>query len=402
MASSKPTQKASTSMLIGAALLMATSAIGPGFLTQTATFTEQYKTSFSCIMILAILMALVVQLNVWRILIASGKTGNIVANEVLPGLGYVISALVFIGGIAFEIGNVAGAGMGLNVLFGVDVKVGAALSAVVCIAIFVVKQFGKAMDKFSTILGGVMIVLSAYAAVTSHAPVGQVLYRTVAPETFSFLALTTLLGGTVGGYITFSGAHRLLDGGVKGPGAVHQATRTATMGIIVTAVVRYLLFFAVLGVVLLGIKLDPANPAATPFQHVAGTFGYKLFGLVLWSAAATSIVGCAYTSFSFVKSYFKTVQNHYATWIMAFIVFCTAWFIILGRPVTLLVLAGSINGLILPFSLGAVLLASRNKKIVGEEYHHPTWLIVLGVIVVAIALYSGIRSLGSIASLWKG
>jgi len=57
---------------------------------------------------------------------------------------------------------------------------------------------------------------------------------------------------------------------------------------------------------------------------------------------------------------------------------------------------------ILPFSLGAVLLASRNKKIVGEEYHHPTWLIVLGVIVVAIALYSGIRSLGSIASLWKG
>ena len=100
-----------------------------------------------------------------------------------------------------------------------------------------------------------------------------------------------------------------------------------------------LLFFAVLGVVLLGIKLDPANPAATPFQHVAGTFGYKLFGLVLWSAAATSVVGCAYTSFSFVKSYFKTVQNHYATWIMAFIVFCTAWFIILGRPVTLLVLA---------------------------------------------------------------
>src|SRR5659263_239238 len=122
MEKNKSKNRYSTGMLIGAAMLMATSAVGPGFLTQTAQFTGVYGASFSCIMILAILMALVVQLNVWKIIVASGKSGEAVANGVIPGLGYVISALVFLGGIAFEIGNVAGAGMGLNAMFGIDVK----------------------------------------------------------------------------------------------------------------------------------------------------------------------------------------------------------------------------------------------------------------------------------------
>lgn len=37
--------------LFGAAFLMATSAIGPGFLTQTSTFTEQYKGVFALVII---------------------------------------------------------------------------------------------------------------------------------------------------------------------------------------------------------------------------------------------------------------------------------------------------------------------------------------------------------------
>ena len=38
-------KKKSGGALLGAAFLMATSAIGPGFLTQTATFTGQYQAS---------------------------------------------------------------------------------------------------------------------------------------------------------------------------------------------------------------------------------------------------------------------------------------------------------------------------------------------------------------------
>ncbi|WP_379090737.1 hypothetical protein [Pedobacter sp. UC225_65] len=40
-------KKYNWSVLIGAAFLMASSAIGPGFLTQTAVFTEQLGASFA-------------------------------------------------------------------------------------------------------------------------------------------------------------------------------------------------------------------------------------------------------------------------------------------------------------------------------------------------------------------
>ena len=73
--------------LIGAAFLMATSAIGPGFLTQTTVFTDQLKAAFAFAIVVSIIIDIIVQLNIWRILGVSGKRAQDVANEVFPGLG---------------------------------------------------------------------------------------------------------------------------------------------------------------------------------------------------------------------------------------------------------------------------------------------------------------------------
>jgi len=48
-----------------------------------------------------------------------------------------------------------------------------------------------------------------------------------------------------------------------------------------------------------------------------------------------------------------------------------------------LVWAGTINGFILPVGLALVLLASRNRKVVGE-YVHPVSLQAVGWAVVAV------------------
>lgn len=64
---------------------------------------------------------------------------------------------------------------------------------------------------------------------------------------------------------------------------------------------RILLFLAALGVVMAGGMLNDKNPAASVFEIAAGRIGYKIFGIVLWSAAITSVVGSAYTSVSFIK-----------------------------------------------------------------------------------------------------
>lgn len=253
------------SLLMGAAFLMATSSIGPGFVTQTTVFTQTLMASFGFVILLSVILDVGAQLNVWRIIGVSGKRGQDIANMVLPGLGYFVSFLIVLGGLAFNIGNIGGCGLGLQVLFGIDPKVGAAISAVIGISIFLVKEAGKVMDRFTQIAGFIMIALTLYVAISSQPPVGEAIAKTFVPDTIDYSAIVTLLGGTVGGYIMFSGGHRLIDAGVVGKDALPQITRSSVTGICITGIMRTLLFLATLGVIAGGFVLDKANPPASVF-----------------------------------------------------------------------------------------------------------------------------------------
>src|SRR5262249_13666338 len=154
----------------------------------------------------------------------------------------------------------------------------------------------------SQTLGGLMVLLTAAVMVWSRPDYLGALRAAFLPGRVAFLPIVTLMGGTVGGYITFSGVHRLLDAGVGGPEDLPHLTRAAVLGVGVTAVMRVVLFLAVLGVVGSAGTLDPANPAASAFRQGAGEWGYLFFGAVLWSAAITSVVGCSYTSLSFLRT----------------------------------------------------------------------------------------------------
>jgi Mn2+/Fe2+ NRAMP family transporter len=124
------------SVLVSAAFLMATSAIGPGFLTQTASFTNTLLASFGFVIIISILLDIGAQLTVWKILCASGMRAQELANKVIPGSGALLSVMILLGGLAFNTGNLAGAGLGLEVLTGWPPKVGAAISALIALFIF--------------------------------------------------------------------------------------------------------------------------------------------------------------------------------------------------------------------------------------------------------------------------
>ncbi len=362
---------------------MATSAVGPGFLTQTTVFTKQLLASFGFVILLSVLLDVFAQLNIWRVLTVSGKRGQDVANETIPASGYVLSALIAFGGLVFNIGNIAGCGLGLNAIFGLPVEYGAAISALAAIAIFLVKEAGKAMDVFVKVLGVVMIGLIAYVVYASNPPLIEAMHRTVVPEQINALAIVTLVGGTVGGYITFAGAHRLIDAGVTGKESLQQVNRGAMTGIFLTAIIRFFLFLAALGVITMGMAIDDANPPASVFQNAAGMTGLRIFGVVMWAAAITSVVGAAFTSVSFMKTLNKRIEAKTNLTIVAFIVLSTTIFLIVGRPVKVLVWAGTLNGFILPVGLALVLLASRKASIVGN-YRHPLWLQIAGWLVVLI------------------
>lgn len=374
------------SAILGAAFLMATSAIGPGFLTQTSLFTQQLLTSFGFVILISILLDIGTQINIWRVLTISENRAQDVANKLVPGLGYFLAILIAAGGLFFNIGNIAGAGLGFNVLTGIKPEPGAMVSCVIVLGIFWYKEAGKLIDNLVKWLGLIMIGLTIYIAISSHPPIGQALYRTIWPEKFDALKIVTLVGGTVGGYISFAGAHRLIDAGIKGKENIKQVSRSAVSGILITSFMRYILFLAALGVVWGGIKLNAENPAASVFQSAAGEIGFKFFGIVLWMAAITSVLGASFTSVSFIKTFNPIIARNEKMVISLFILASTIVFVLVGNPVSILVYAGAANGVILPIALLVILIAAGNKKIMGG-YKHPVWMQIFGWTIVAALFY---------------
>lgn len=379
----KPKFRAFGGASLGAAFLMANSSIGPGFLTQTTVFTQQLLTSFGFVILVSVVLDVGAQLNTWRVLTVSGLRAQDLANKLVPGLGYFLAGMVILGGFAFNIGNIAGCGLGLNVLTGLSYEQGAIISCAVALLLFWVREVGKMLDGFTKILGTVKILLTLGIAFSAHPPLLQALHHTLLPAKLSAAAIVTIVGGTVGGYITFSGAHRLLDAGVKGLDNQDVVTRSAVSGIVISTLMRFVLFLAIVGVLSHGATLAADNPAAGVFRSAAGEVGFRVFGVILWSAAISSVVGAAYTSVSFFKTFHPVFERYERACISVFIILSTSIFVLVGKPTQLLVFAGALNGLILPIALGIVLVAATSRRLMCT-YHHPRWMLFSGWVVVAV------------------
>ncbi|WP_240916405.1 NRAMP family divalent metal transporter [Pedobacter sp. HDW13] len=266
------------------------------------------------------------------------------------------------------------------------------------IGIFIYREAGKAMDLFAKCMGLIKILLALFIAYTSSPPLAEAALRSVNPTQFSFTAVLTIVGGTVGGYITFSGAHRLLDArqtGIQNLGAVNKGALSA---IGLASVMRLLLFIAALGVVSKGFTLDPDNPAASVFKLASGEIGYKIFGVVIWAAGISSVVGSAYTSISFIKSFHPLILKFNRAIIITFISVSCVIFILIGKPVKILLTVGAINGFILPIALGVMLVAAYRTKIIAS-YKQPLWLTLTGLAVVLTMVW---MSYGTIVQMING
>lgn len=393
--------------LISAIFLMATSAIGPGFITQTATFTVTLGNAFGFGILASIIIDFVVQQNIWRVVSLTKMYSSDIANATIPGSGYLLAILVIFGGLVFNIGNIAGAGLGLNALVGLDPKWGGAISALLSVYIFSSHKASHFIDRLMIGFGLLMIALTLFVLFAAHPPIGEALTQTVLPSRVDFASITTIVGGTVGGYISYAGAHRLLDKNMGGVQNIKPVSSAATRGIIVVGVMRYILFLAILGVVASGVTIDissyAANPASQAFQAALGQLGLRIFGLILWAAALTSIIGAAYTSMTFITPFKPSItpkQRQMATNI--FIVSSLAIYLIMGKaPVALLVFAGGFNGLVLPLGLTIFIYIGWKRADLMAGYHYPRWLLWSGLVVCLITWYMGAMSVVTIFNYLK-
>lgn len=391
--------------LLSAMFLMSMSAVGPGFITQTATFTVKLGAAFAFAILVSIIIDFVVQANIWRIVTITRMRAPAIANAAIPGSGYLLAVLVIIGGLFFNIGNIGGAGLGFNAMIDLDPKIGGVIGAVAAIGIFLSRRAGIAMDRVVFVAAFIKLALIVYAAIVSGPPVANAFRQTFLPDTIDFLTITTIVGGTVGGYITYAGAHRLLDRGTVGVESIGAVNRAALSGIAITGVLRYILFLAILGVVASGTVIDlsgkGANPAGQAFHAAAGDIGFRLFGAVFLASAMTSIIGAAYTSVSFLTAFKPEMserQRNLAT--VAFIgISLIAYILITTPPAAMLVFVGGLNGLVLPIGLSILLYAAWKRSDLMHGYRYPRWLLGLGVLTCCLTWFMAYKSVGAIFSL---
>lgn len=396
----KDNKKYNISIRISAAFMIAASATGPGFMIQASKFTENYGAHLIFALILAIIFSIGIQLNVSRVIGVSGIRGQDVANKIMPGWGHVLSFFIVLGGLVFNIGNIGGAALGLQVLTGMDIKFASIICGIIGVFIFASKSGTKRIDKMAKYLGMLMIIIVLYIACTNNPPIKETLMRIIYPENVKVLIfpMLTLLGGSVGGYIAFVGAHRLIEAGIVGKENVKEIDKSILSGIGIVSLIRILFFLAVLGVVSTGVTLNPLNPAASAFQYGAGPVGYKIFGIMLWCAGIAATIAATYTSASFIQTLKCMNKKKTYYFSIIFIVLSTLIMFMVGQPANLLIVAGTINGLLLPIVLITILIAAKDHRIVGD-YKHPLWLSFFGVVAFIVLTYSGFQSLKNILIL---
>ena len=380
--------------ILSVAFLMATTSVGPGFLTQTAVFTNIYKIDMAFPVFISALITFVIVMNLWRIVGVSGMRIQDIANKVAPGIGYIVGILLALGAIAFNFGNVSGAALGINVIAGIDTTWGALTTGLLGSTLFIAHNALKRIDQMARYLGLFLIILISYVAIKNMPPMLQVISAAVFPSDYKSLLLPTLtiVGGAVGGY--YAGAQRLVDADLDGKNKIIQINNAAWAGISIAVIIRILLFLAVFGVIATGVTLDNTNPAADAFRLGAGNFGHFIFGLVLFLASITSVIGNSYMAISLIKTLFPMIARNEKLWCIGFIIFTSMGTVLLNMPILLLMMAGLINSIILPVVLGIMLLATRRQDIVGE-YKHPIYLSLSGFFIVIIMAASSITNINN-------
>lgn len=397
-AQTEDARKSHRSVIFAAAFLTATSAIGPGFLTQTTQFTAQYLTSLSFCIVMVIILDVIAQLNVSSVIGASGLRAQELFGRLSRSLGIVFVALISIGGLTFNVGNVGGTALGLEAIVGLDQRIGILLGGSLCVCVFLSRTGRKVLDTVAKILGIAIILCMLYMCIVLQPPVEIAVRKLVAPDDMGYLffPMLTLFGGSCGGYIIYSGAHRLLDAGYGGRQEdVSLFRRSSSISVAVSGTVRILLFLCVLGVCYVGMApsaerinaiIGADNPAAEAFQIGLGDLGCRIFGVALFAASVTSVIGASYTTVSFLKTLHPVIAKNERWFCIGLIVLSTVLMLAFGNVKGIVIIVGAINAAILPLSLFCTLRVSKNKKLVGENYRHPTVLYVLGWIVAVLAV----------------
>ena len=396
----------------GTGMLVAAAFIGPGTITVCSKAGASFGLSLLWALLFSAVATIILQSMVVRLTLSTGKTlaENVSQGFEQKGLRIFASLLIvsaiYLGGIAYESGNIAGAALALRSHFG-DATIGNTnidpFGIIIGLIAMVVLFIGK-YQLIEKILIALVITMSlvfittAIISMPSLVALFSGLFIPTIP-TGSTLTIIGLIGTTIVPYNLFLQSGALL----KTKGQTIEQARGETVfsvsvgGIISMAIVLTSSFVFFGNDQVLNNTYDLARqlePLLGDWSGLFMTVGFFAAGI---SSTITAPLAASYAVAGIMK-WPADLRDPRIMLVWTSTIILGLFFYSLGvKPLQLISIAQMANGLLLPFIAIFLLILVNKKSVIGEQKNGLT-ANILGVVIIGVVLFLGLRSVWSVLS----
>lgn len=393
---------------IGPGVLVAAAFIGPGTVTACSLAGVKFGYALLWAMLLSIIATLVLQEMSARLGIITQKGLAEVIKEELKTkwirnllIGIILAAII-IGNTAYEAGNIGGATLGLEALFGTEYL--QLYPFVIGFFAFILLYIGnyKTLEKVFVSLVIIMslsFVLTALITKPDLAAIFKGLFIPSVPEE-GILTIIALVGTTVVPYNLFLHAS-LVSEKWKSDKDLKIAKRDSFISIALGGLVSMAIIIAATSIK--GNAVTNVMDLAAGLEPLYGNWAKYFMGIGLFAAGITSSITAPLAAAYVANSIFgwqasmKDIRFK-SVWIFILVVGVT--FMSLGyKPVKIIEFAQIANGLLLPI-IATFLVWVVNKISVMREFKNTVLQNTIGIIIIILTLILGAKSIFKVLGIF--
>ena len=393
---------------IGPGSVVAAAFIGPGTITMCSIAGAQFKYGLIWALIVSILLTMFIQLTAIRIGLTTKNTlSNLIKDQFQNGLLKYTSILliisaIFIGNSAYEAGNISGAVMGFELLFGDSfqfnqINIFSILSGILALPLII---FGnnKVLEKILIIL----VLIMSFSFVFTVFIVGVDFNLLFSSSNFfsfppdSILTIAGLIGTTVVPYNIFLHV-ALVNNRWKSSKDLKFANFDTIVSISIGGLISLCILLTAAG--LNNTDILNAVDLANSLQPLYGNFSKYIVAIGLLSAGLTSSITAPIAAAYVVCGCFGFSTNRKSNLfkiIAVIVLLIGVIFSSIGiSPIEIIKFAQVTNGILLPLIVIFLLFIANNIRLLKNKTNTP-FQNILGLIVIGFCLLLCYRSIAKV------
>lgn len=390
---------------IGPGLIATGIVIGPGAVTTSAMLGANYGYSLIWLILPIIFMGITFMMTTNRLAIITGlPTIHAIRKYYGPIASAVVSIAVFLSCLFFTMGNISGTGAGMNLIFGLNWKIGSVIMIAIVLYCYFAKNVYSKVEKLITLCILIMILSFYITLVGVGGPeageLGKGLISFRIPEGSLATALafiSTNAAVTAGIYATYLGKEKkwrkedLFNGVMFTDALVHVISVVMISGAII-----------LVGAIVLhpqGLSISTPAQLTEMLVPIMGSAAKYIMGLALVGAGFSSLLANTQRGMVLLGAGFDKDVGLETRFIRYGCLICLIFAMIIcysygGSPTQLILMANVATSIATPVG-GLFILLLLWRKDVNEGYKNPTVLricMTISYIFVVIMTFSALSN----------